>query len=64
MAYRSQLRDELRRRSCLRIGDLIVPPGTYTLYTLPDEHGWKLIVNKQTGQWGTVYNENQDLELS
>jgi hypothetical protein len=34
---------------------------TYTLYTLPTEAGWKLIVNKQTGQWGTVYDEKQDL---
>jgi len=22
---------------------------------------WKLIINKQTGQWGTVYNQDQDL---
>jgi hypothetical protein len=22
---------------------------------------WKLIVNKQTGQWGTEYSEGQDL---
>jgi hypothetical protein len=51
----------LKTQSTLRIGNLIVPPGTYTLYTLPEEKGWKLIVNKQTGQWGTVYNQDQDL---
>jgi len=45
----------------LRIGTLDVPAGTYTLYTLPSASGWKLIVNKQTGQWGTVYQEGQDL---
>jgi hypothetical protein len=45
----------------LRIRDQAVPAGTYTLYTLPSEQGWKLIINKQTGQWGTVYNEWQDL---
>lgn len=45
----------------LRIGDQVVPAGTYTIYSLPAEHGWKLIINKQTGQWGTVYNESQDL---
>ena len=22
---------------------------------------WTLIINKQTGQWGTVYDEKQDL---
>jgi len=45
----------------LQIGDLKVPAGTYTLYTLPSADAWKLIINKQTGQWGTVYNEPQDL---
>lgn len=45
----------------LTIGNTAVPAGSYTLYTLPSENGWKLIVNKQTGQWGTEYNEGQDL---
>ena len=45
----------------LKIGDLSVPEGTYTVYSLPLESGWKLIINKQTGQWGTVYNQDQDL---
>ncbi len=45
----------------LTIGSLAVPAGTYTLYTLPSADRWKLIVNRQTGQWGTVYQENQDL---
>lgn len=45
----------------LNIGGTNVPAGKYTLYSLPAESGWKLIINKQTGQWGTVYNEPQDL---
>ncbi len=45
----------------IKIGDLNVPAGKYTLYTLPAESGWHLIINKQTGQWGTVYNQDQDL---
>jgi hypothetical protein len=45
----------------LRIGNLGVPMGTYTLYTIPEKSGWTLIVNKQTGQWGTTYDETQDL---
>ncbi len=44
----------------LRIGTLAVPAGTYTLYTLPGAT-WQLIVNKRTGQWGTTYDEAQDL---
>ncbi len=45
----------------LKIGTLSVPAGTYTIYTLPGAETWMLIVNKQTGQWGTVYNQAQDL---
>jgi hypothetical protein len=45
----------------LIIGTTKVPAGNYTLYTLPDKNGWKLIINKQTGQSGTQYDESQDL---
>jgi hypothetical protein len=45
----------------LQIGGTIVPAGKYTLYTLPGQTDWQLIVNKQTGQWGTEYDEKQDL---
>ncbi len=43
------------------IGDTKIPPGKYTLWTIPSKAGWKLIFNKQTGQWGTIYDEKQDL---
>ncbi len=45
----------------LSIGGQRVPAGTYTLFTVPAEESWTLIVNKQTGQWGTNYDEKQDL---
>jgi hypothetical protein len=45
----------------LKIGDTMVPAGTYTLYSLPSEGTWKLIINKQTGQWGTEYDQSKDL---
>ena len=45
----------------LNIGGVKVPAGKYTLYTLPSEGTWKLIINKQTGQWGTKYDESLDL---
>jgi hypothetical protein len=45
----------------LHIGALLVPAGTYTIYTLPTATKWMLIVNKQTGQWGTEYHMEQDL---
>jgi hypothetical protein len=45
----------------LVVGGANVPAGKYTLWTLPTPTGWKLIINKQTGQWGTVYDQQQDL---
>ena len=45
----------------LNIGGAKVPAGKYTLWTVPSEGTWKLIINKQTGQWGTNYDEKQDL---
>ncbi|MGE0440637.1 MAG: DUF2911 domain-containing protein [Gemmatimonadales bacterium] len=45
----------------LMIGSAMVPAGTYTLYTVPGEKAWKLVVNKQTGQWGTTYQAAADL---
>src|SRR5437899_1233064 len=51
----------LTTESDLNIGGTAVPKGTYTLYTLPSAGTWKLIINKQTGQWGTEYHQEQDL---
>jgi hypothetical protein len=45
----------------LMFGSLMVPAGTYTLYTIPGPTTWQLVVNKQTGQWGTDYDQKQDL---
>jgi hypothetical protein len=45
----------------LMIGGVAVPKGSYTLYTLPTRSGWKLIINKNTGQWGTDYLQEHDL---
>lgn len=49
----------------LVIGGVNVPAGTYTLFTLPSESGWKLIINKTTGQWGIPYKpEYEKTELA
>lgn len=45
----------------LSFGTLQVPAGTYTLYTLPGEKQWQLIVSKKTGQWGVPYPAGEDL---
>ena len=52
----------LTTKQPLDIGGTTIPAGTYSLFTQPEENGTaKLIVNKQTGQWGTKYDEKQDL---
>jgi hypothetical protein len=51
----------LKTEVALDIGGAKVPAGTYTIWTLPSEGTWKLIINKQTGQWGTEYHQDQDL---
>ena len=45
----------------LDINGVTVPAGSYTLWSIPSPSGWKLIINKQTRQWGTVYHAEQDL---
>jgi DUF2911 family protein len=45
----------------LTVAKTTVPAGKYTLWTIPSPGGWKLIVNKNTGQWGTDYDAQYDL---
>lgn len=51
----------LKTTTDLNIGGTSVPKGSYTIYTLPGMSNWQLIINKQTGQWGTQYDQKQDL---
>lgn len=44
----------------IMIGDTKIPAGSYTLYSIYTPTSAKLIVNSQTGQWGTVYNQDRD----
>lgn len=51
----------LKTDTDLVIGGTAVPAGSYTLYSLRSPNSWKLIINKQVGQWGTNYDQSQDL---
>ena len=51
----------LKTNTDLTIGGTSVPAGTYTLYSIPEEKKWTLIINKETGQWGTKYDQSKDL---
>jgi hypothetical protein len=44
----------------LMFGSTHLPAGKYTLWTLPSANGAKLIINSQTGQWGTDYDAKRD----
>src|SRR5436309_8243795 len=46
----------------IELGGKQIPAGTYSLFMLPrGDKGASLVVNKQTGQWGTKYDQAQDL---
>lgn len=45
----------------LTIGGLEVPPGDYSIYTLPSPAGVQLIISKDVGQFHTVYRRQNDL---
>jgi len=49
----------------LTVGGKDVPAGSYTIFAMPNENSWTLIVNKKTGEWGIPYKpEYQALELA
>ena len=45
----------------ITLAGLPLPAGTYTLWTIPRAGRVDLIVNRQTGQWGTGYSRAHDL---
>jgi hypothetical protein len=46
----------------LTINGKDIPAGNYTLFTVPSQDKWTLIVSKKTGEWGIPYpGEDSDL---
>ena len=45
----------------LTLGDLKLPRGDYALFILYTRAGWRLIVNRGTGHWGTDYDASKDM---
>ena len=52
---------QLSTSARIDVADIDLAPGVYTLWTLPSRRGAVLIINRQTGQWGTGYNRGMDL---
>ncbi len=48
--------------TALTVGGKDVPAGSYTIFTVPDQDKWTLIISKKTGEWGIPYpGEGDDL---
>jgi hypothetical protein len=45
----------------IEISGTTIPAGAYTLWTVPEENGGKLVISKEIGQWGTQYKDSEDL---
>ncbi len=41
--------------SDVTVGAKAVPAGSYTIFTIPAEDKWTLVISKKTGEWGTAY---------
>lgn len=51
----------LRTTRDLEFGGTLVPAGSYTLWSIPTATGGQLVLNRQTGQWGTAHDPAHDL---
>ena len=47
--------------AAITLGTIALAPGTYTLWTAPHTGRVMLIVNRQTGQWGTEHDGKLDI---
>jgi len=45
----------------VRIADTPIKAGTYSLWTIPGPAHWQVVINEETGQWGTQYNDGLDI---
>jgi hypothetical protein len=51
---------KITTEASLRMGDLKLPAGSYSIWTLPNQNEWTLIINKQTGQFHLDYDPSLD----
>jgi hypothetical protein len=52
---------QFRTDKALRFGEVTVPAGFYSLFTIPGPKEWTLIINGETGQPGTAHKPERDL---
>nr|WP_295929378.1 DUF2911 domain-containing protein [uncultured Dyadobacter sp.] len=51
----------LEVREDVEMGGKLVKAGTYSLFSVPGQSAWKIILNSETGQWGTEYNDGRNI---
>lgn len=61
LANGANLATHLTTSRPLAFGDVVIPAGQFTLWTLPTAERWTLIISRQTTQWGTDYDATHDL---
>jgi hypothetical protein len=52
---------QLKTSGPITVAGIKLAAGTYTLWTLPRQDGVALIINGQSGQWGTEYDGHRDV---
>ena len=53
---------EITSTGPLRIADVDIAPGTYSVFAIPEPNRWQLIINRGLGQWGAYdYDETLDV---
>ncbi len=45
----------------LTAGGKDIPAGSYTLFAVPAQDKWTLVISKKTGEWGIPYPDGEDL---
>ena len=48
----------------VRVAGIQLAAGAYTLWTVPHQNGVDLVINGQSGQWGTEYNHARDVGIA
>jgi hypothetical protein len=45
----------------LNFNGKVLPPGEYSIFTMPSQTGWTIMFNKEANIWGTDYNPAYDI---
>lgn len=54
---------EITFNTPMKLGETAIPAGRYSLYTIPGESEWTVIINKATNVWG-AYNYDEAMDVA